>query len=249
MKKIISGIMAIATCITMLLSFTGCQNSEELIYNSTHALNITYWRWEDTSPTASGVSIYNYAYMKADGTLEWTAYTHHNGAYVTREENNADEEKEYTWEVIVHGGKPYVKVTNTVEDYVNNIYFHVEINKDFQIESLSYNMYIPGDRFYDESDSFLMTQLTVEEYKEALKEEEKAVERGLGSSGGNSGSFTNKYGTSTTKCAHSGCYLHIASSGDTNCCVQHSRRCLECNCYIDEDAMYCMDCIESALGQ
>lgn len=58
--------------------------------------------------------------------------------------------------------------------------------------------------------------------------------------------FTNKYGTATTKCAHAGCENYIASSGDTNCCRQHSNRCLECNKYIDEDALYCLDCIEKA---
>ena len=60
-------------------------------------------------------------------------------------------------------------------------------------------------------------------------------------------SFTNKFGTSTTKCAHSGCSNYIASSGDTNCCTTHSNRCYECNCYIDEDANWCMKCIEDAL--
>lgn len=60
-------------------------------------------------------------------------------------------------------------------------------------------------------------------------------------------SFTNQYGTSTTKCAHSGCSNYIASSGDTNCCTTHSNRCYECNCYIDEDANWCMKCIENAL--
>lgn len=59
-------------------------------------------------------------------------------------------------------------------------------------------------------------------------------------------SFTNDYGTPTTVCAHSGCTNYIASSGDTNCCATHSRKCLECNCYIDEDAMYCMDCLTKA---
>ena len=58
--------------------------------------------------------------------------------------------------------------------------------------------------------------------------------------------FTNKYGTPTTKCAHSGCNNYIASSGDTNCCTTHSNRCLNCNKYIDEDAMYCMDCLKAA---
>ncbi len=56
-------------------------------------------------------------------------------------------------------------------------------------------------------------------------------------------SFTNKYGTSTTKCAHPGCNNYIASSGDTNCCTVHSNKCLECGKYIDEDATWCMDCL------
>ena len=59
--------------------------------------------------------------------------------------------------------------------------------------------------------------------------------------------FTNKFGTSTTKCAKAGCSNYIASSGDTNCCVSHSNRCLECRCYIDGDAMYCMECLYDAL--
>jgi len=59
--------------------------------------------------------------------------------------------------------------------------------------------------------------------------------------------FTNAYGTSTTRCAVSGCGNYIASSGDTNCCTSHSNRCLECRKYIDGDAMYCMSCIASAL--
>jgi len=62
-------------------------------------------------------------------------------------------------------------------------------------------------------------------------------------------SFTNKYGTPTTKCAHPGCNNYIASSGDTNCCTKHSNRCLECNKYIDEDAMYCIDCLAAALDK
>lgn len=58
--------------------------------------------------------------------------------------------------------------------------------------------------------------------------------------------FTNAYGTPTTKCAHAGCNNYIASSGDTNCCTTHSNRCLECGKYIDEDASYCVSCIEKA---
>lgn len=59
--------------------------------------------------------------------------------------------------------------------------------------------------------------------------------------------FTNKYGTPTTKCVQSGCNSYIASSGDTNCCIAHSNNCLECDKYIDGDAMYCMDCITKSL--
>lgn len=65
----------------------------------------------------------------------------------------------------------------------------------------------------------------------------------------NYSSFTNKYGTPSTKCHHAGCNNYIASSGDTNCCIQHSNRCLECGCYIDEDAMFCIDCLRKATGQ
>lgn len=69
------------------------------------------------------------------------------------------------------------------------------------------------------------------------------------SSSTSTSSFTNKYGTRTTKCAHPGCNNYIASSGDTNCCTTHSNRCLECHKYIDEDALYCIDCLTSALSQ
>ena len=58
--------------------------------------------------------------------------------------------------------------------------------------------------------------------------------------------FTNKYGTPTTICAHKGCNSYIARSGDTNCCEKHSAKCLNCGKYIDEDAMYCMDCLSNA---
>lgn len=61
-------------------------------------------------------------------------------------------------------------------------------------------------------------------------------------------SFTNAYGTSTTICAHPGCTKYIASSGDTNCCTTHSNKCLNCNRYIDEDAMYCMDCLTESIS-
>lgn len=65
----------------------------------------------------------------------------------------------------------------------------------------------------------------------------------------NRASFTNKFGTATTICNHSGCTNYIASSGDTNCCTKHSNRCLSCKCYIDEDAMFCISCLIKAAGQ
>lgn len=60
-------------------------------------------------------------------------------------------------------------------------------------------------------------------------------------------SFTNKFGTATTICAHSSCNNYIATSGDTNCCTTHSRKCLECDDYIDEDATYCISCLEDSI--
>jgi uncharacterized protein with FMN-binding domain len=69
------------------------------------------------------------------------------------------------------------------------------------------------------------------------------------SSSSSSTAFTNKYGTATTKCAHSGCNNYIASSGDTNACEKHSNKCLNCGKYIDEDAMYCMDCLTKAASK
>lgn len=62
-------------------------------------------------------------------------------------------------------------------------------------------------------------------------------------------SFTNKYGTRNTICAHSGCTNCIATSGNTNCCTTHSNRCYECGCYIDEDASWCVDCLAKATKQ
>ena len=59
--------------------------------------------------------------------------------------------------------------------------------------------------------------------------------------------FTNQYGTPQTICAHSGCNRTIASSGDTNCCTVHSAKCLNCGKYIDEDAVFCMDCLTKSV--
>ena len=68
----------------------------------------------------------------------------------------------------------------------------------------------------------------------------------VSSNSSESSTFTNKYGTPTTKCAHPGCNNYIASSGNTNCCTKHSNKCLSCGKYIDEDAMYCIDCLTKA---
>lgn len=60
--------------------------------------------------------------------------------------------------------------------------------------------------------------------------------------------FSNKFGTMSTKCVHPDCDMNIVTSGDSNCCIIHSNRCGNCNCYIDGDAMYCMDCMTGALS-
>ena len=62
-----------------------------------------------------------------------------------------------------------------------------------------------------------------------------------------SSSFSNKYGTATTRCVKDGCDNYIAPSGDTNSCILHSNNCLNCGCYIDGDAMYCMSCLSGSI--
>ena len=62
-------------------------------------------------------------------------------------------------------------------------------------------------------------------------------------------SFRNMYGTPTTLCAHNGCTNYIAPSGDTNCCSTHSSKCIDCGCYIDEDAHWCVSCLKNAANQ
>ena len=66
--------------------------------------------------------------------------------------------------------------------------------------------------------------------------------------------FYNDYGTPTTKCSYRWfneetlsfvhCDKYIAKTGDTRYCEEHSHKCAECYCYIDNDATYCMDCLE-----
>ena len=85
---------------------------------------------------------------------------------------------------------------------------------------------------------------------EALDEDDDNGDSGSSDNSGSSssGSFGNKYGTSSTKCAVANCDNNIAGSGDTNCCAEHSNKCVECYCYIDSDAMYCTDCLSNAIG-
>lgn len=59
--------------------------------------------------------------------------------------------------------------------------------------------------------------------------------------------FTNEYGTPSTLCSHEGCNRYIATSGNTKCCTAHSQSCINCGCYIDEDAIYCMQCLSESI--
>lgn len=53
---------------------------------------------------------------------------------------------------------------------------------------------------------------------------------------------------SAGKARNNGLYRHIRTSKEIirnllNDCKEHSNKCLNCGKYIDEDAMYCMDCL------
>ena len=111
----------------------------------------------------------------------------------------------------------------------------------------------------NKNDLLIVMGVCPEEIQKEFSEEYKEIIQNIETAGINddapkstqkeaTSSFTNKYGTPTTKCAHPGCNNYIASSGDTNCCVTHSNRCADCGKYIDEDAMYCMDCLTNAAG-
>lgn len=65
----------------------------------------------------------------------------------------------------------------------------------------------------------------------------------VSSSGGGGG-----YSGGGKTCAEPGCTRSPAASGDSVYCPSHSRKCLNCGCYIDKDAMYCMDCLRKALS-
>ena len=49
-------------------------------------------------------------------------------------------------------------------------------------------------------------------------------------------------------CAHTGCTNQAVTTGDSVYCSVHSKKCLECGCYIDEDAMFCIDCLAKAIN-
>ncbi len=53
--------------------------------------------------------------------------------------------------------------------------------------------------------------------------------------------------SSSVTCRMSGCTRKAATSGDTVYCTIHSNNCYNCGCYIDADALYCMDCLRDAL--
>ena len=104
-------------------------------------------------------------------------------------------------------------------------------------------------KYIDEDAMYCMDCITKAATGSSSSSSYSSSSSGYGSSSSGYGSgFSNAYGSSTTKCAHPGCNNPIASSGDTNCCTKHSRKCLQCGKYIDEDAMYCMSCILSAFG-
>lgn len=52
---------------------------------------------------------------------------------------------------------------------------------------------------------------------------------------------------SPKKCLHEGCKREQVTSGDSRYCEIHSNKCLQCGCYIDEDALYCLNCLVEAL--
>lgn len=85
-----------------------------------------------------------------------------------------------------------------------------------------------------EKDGFVIVDLAT-----SIVDEVDSARKVKSSSGGGSGGRT---------CAEPGCTRKAATSGDTIYCTTHSRKCLECGCYIDKDAMYCMDCLRDALS-
>lgn len=122
-----------------------------------------------------------------------------------------------------------------------------EVQTELDVEAVKkiINDNISFFQFLAEYRALVYTQ--IREGEEAQKAKETTPEAYEQITQKSESSFTNKYGTNTTKCYVSGCSNYIANSGDTNCCEEHSNRCGECNCYIDGDAMFCMSCLETAL--
>lgn len=58
-----------------------------------------------------------------------------------------------------------------------------------------------------------------------------------------------KIDISPKQCLHSGCGNLAVTTGDSRYCDVHSNKCGECGYYIDEDAMFCLNCIVKALRE
>ncbi len=58
-----------------------------------------------------------------------------------------------------------------------------------------------------------------------------------------------KVNTEPQKCLHEGCTNMAAITGDSFYCETHSNKCMGCGNYIDEDAMFCLNCIVEALKE
>lgn len=127
----------------------------------------------------------------------------------------------------------YIEGTNTEANYETECYVFFNNFKDILL--IQYN-HMPSSKRNYSSNVKEMVDSIVFSYPGFIKEAQGQT------------SFTNKFGTPTTKCAHAGCNNFIASSGDTNCCEEHSNKCAKCGKYIDEDAMYCMDCLEAEIS-
>lgn len=241
MKKTI---LTILVCGFMVLGITGCKNKEEQIKKFTNEVSDTYWHWIDTSPTEADANVYCYANIKEDGKIELKSYTHLDEDVI--QSDNNDNSK---WEIIINKGNPFIKINKKIKEYDSYTYMIIDADKDGNIKEISWSMYLPGTEYYALDKIYEMKELSKNEYEETIAQEELSLKKYKTQPANekNTISFTNKYGTPSTKCAHAGCNRTIAKSGDTKNCTIHSNKCLKCGKYIDEDAMYCMDCIKSSL--
>ena len=135
----------------------------------------------------------------------------------------------------------YAEAASTVSKATSKPYSHgtASSSKDKYGEGAEYDKNVQ-----DIADAFGEDPDVVNKTLHGMADDINSSSSGISS---NTRTFSNKYGSATTRCAHAGCTKTIAPSGDTNCCTIHSKRCLECDCYIDEDATYCMSCIEKVL--